>query len=201
MKMRAASQVRRAVAESRARSSRQLAASRSVDQVHTSAHAASAKASAGRQDERAEDRVRVGLFQAIERECVEAPGPRRAGLLHSEPERATAPQAEARGNELQPAVSAQASDSPRVSTERAESVAALVERIDAALKDGQPTLSLGLADRSGASSVEISRTAKGEVSVRISARPGRKAHLAAAGEEIKSALAARGLRLKSLEVG
>ncbi|HEY3449321.1 MAG TPA: hypothetical protein VGK67_23405 [Myxococcales bacterium] len=203
LRTRAAAQVQRGAADSRTKSSRQLAASRSIDQVHASAHAASAQASNHRQVERAEDRVRVGLFQAIERECAVAPVTQRADRdTGSSPSPRAQSQAESgRGHEIQPTAATEAPATTSTSPQRAESVAALVERIEAALKNGQPTLSLGLADRSGASSIEISRTGKGEVAVRIAARPGKKTHLEAAGEEIKTALAARGLRLKSLTVG
>ncbi|MGC4122402.1 MAG: hypothetical protein QM765_49050 [Myxococcales bacterium] len=191
-------QVQRGVAESRTKASRQLLASRSADQVHAAAHAASAKVNATHQVERAQDQVRAGLFQAIERECAKAP----TSSTEREPEQrlsTPAPDTSPRPEHQASAV-AESSTASASSTQRAEAVAALVERIDAALKDGQPTLSLGLADRSGASSVEISKTAKGEVAVRIAARAGRRQNLEAAGEEIRSALEARGLRLKSLTV-
>ncbi|MBI5548940.1 MAG: hypothetical protein HY901_34085 [Deltaproteobacteria bacterium] len=83
---------------------------------------------------------------------------------------------------------------------RAEQVAALVDRIEATLKGSLPTLSVGLADRSGAASVEITRTAKGEVAVRICSRHGARSALTASSKAISSELASRGLRVKSLEI-
>ena len=172
-----------------AQAGRQHAAAQRADKTLSRAHAHSAQVSREHHDERKVDRVRVALFQEIERDCrtvvdqavvqpiADAPAPATATLSAAAP-------------------------APRESAgERAEAIAALVERIAVALKGGVPTMSLGLSEGSGAASIEIARTAKGEVAVRIAAREGKRGALASAGESIRAALEARGLRVRSLKIG
>lgn len=194
----------RGAADSRTRAARQLGASVETERTHARSHGEAAEASASRHVERVEDRLRAGLFAALEKECT-PPSGRALPERDTEPSQVAASPDERRNGrpgEVQAAASPQPPAAAQPSAgQRAETVAALVERIDTALKNGQPTMSLDLADRSGAAAIEITRTARGEVSVRIAARPGRRAHLQAATGELEAALASRGLRLKSLEVG
>jgi len=187
----------REIRASTAQAARQIDASKRGERVLREAHSQSAETSQDRQGERLDDRVRAQLFQAIERECsggAGLPSEPKPDDPHGEPR----PTSESiRSTEGGSATSAPASAS---SPQRAQAIAELVERIEVALKSGQPTLSLGLASRSGAASVEIRRTGKGEVALRISARAGSRQALAASGEQLKGDLQARGLRVKSLQI-
>jgi uncharacterized FlaG/YvyC family protein len=170
-------------------------ASRRTEKVLARAHAQSAQANQGRIAERMDDRVRVCLFQRLERECVKP-----TALADREPQQERSPSAEpisvaAVQSRVEPPPQPQAS----TSSQRAEAIAELVERIDVALKSGQPTISLGLSSESGASSIQISRTGKGEVSVRIKARAGKREAFGA-GDQLREALQARGLRVKNLTI-
>jgi len=160
---------------------RQLEASRRTDKALSHAHTRSARTSRDDHDERSEARLRTALQKEIERDptaSIPSPSP----AAPADPSSRSEPAQQAGG------------------TERAEAIASLVERMEVALKGGQPTMSLGLVDRSGAASIEIARTGKGEVAVRITARAGGREALAATGDRIREALAARGLAVKSLTI-
>jgi len=178
-------------------SSRQHAASQRTEKTLAKAHAQAAHVSHEHHDDRAGDKVRAALFQAIERECGKQTSPREQEAQ----ERPVQKLADGPGQAAIEASSSSPTTAASSSQQRAEAVAALVERIEVALKGSVPTMNLGLSDKSGAASVEIARTARGEVAVRIAAKAGKRDQLASAAGSIRSALEARGLRVKSLTVG
>jgi hypothetical protein len=189
----------RGIRASTAQAARQIDASKRGERVLRDAHSQSAETSQDRQGERQGDQVRAQLFQAIERECsggAGLPSEPNPDDPHGEPRPSSESVRSAEGGSATSAPASASASSPQ----RAQAIAELVERIEVALKSGQPTLSLGLASRSGAASVEIRRTGKGEVALRISARAGSRQALAASGEQLKGDLQARGLRVKSLQI-
>ena len=163
----------------------QLAAARRVDTTLSRAHAQAARTSHDHHDERVEARLRIALVDELDRDAPPTATP--------PPDSASTPQAVAAASSL---------EAPRGSTSaaRAEAIAALVSRVELALKGGVPTMRLGLVDRSGAASVEIARTGQGEVAVKIRARSGARDGLSASSDSIRSALQARGLRVRSLAI-
>jgi hypothetical protein len=145
-----------------------------------------------------DEHLRSALFAELEREgegeptCVD-PGPDAEPTVIAELDTAAAVPLAAEAP-LEPAA-----PTPTAGP-RAEAIAALVARIETCLREGQPCLKLGLSDRLGVASIEITRTAKNEVSVRVRARPGRRAAVSTASGEIAQALHARGLKLKDLAI-
>lgn len=182
------------------------AASAATEKVLGAAHRSAAAASRERQAERVENTLRASLFRELEHQsgasaqhrslaspCAQRPGDSR--LLPPPPETPACGAAE-------PGMTARPeSTSPARTALTAEALSALVERIEAAVKDGRPTLSLGLGEKAAAGSVDIQRSARGEVCVRINARGPARQRLLEASHELKAALAARGLRVRSLEIG
>jgi hypothetical protein len=185
----ATTRARRDARASVAQAGRQHAAAQRTEKVLARAHAHSAQVNREHHDERQDDRVRVALFQEIERDC--------GGVADQALARPIADVAvpAAAGPSATPSTPREGSG------ERAEAIAALVERMAVALKAGVPTMSLGLAEGSGAASIEIARTGKGEVAVRITAREGKRGALASDGASIRAALEARGLLVRSLKIG
>jgi hypothetical protein len=176
----------RDVRTSAAQAGHQHAAARRAEKRLSKAHANSAQVQKEHHDERKDDRFRVALFQELERD----------ERKDSQSPAASQPVA------LVAAGPTSAAPSPTPgSGERAQAIAALVERIEVALRTGVPTMSLALSDQSCATSVEIARTGKGEVAVRLGARAGKRDALAGAAESIRGALEARGLRVRSLKIG
>ena len=172
----------------------QIDAARRQENRLAQAHAQSAQTSRALQCERLDDRVRVSLFQQIARECHQP-----AITSGREPTRDTdapvvvEPVAPAREPEPQ---------SPEASGagERAQAIAAMVERVELALRCGLPSMSLALSGRAWSAAVEITRTGKGTVAVRLTARAGRRKAFGRAGEELRAALEARGLRVSSVTI-
>ena len=78
--------------------------------------------------------------------------------------------------------------------QRAEAIAAMVERITLAQKDGQPNLTLDWSATGKPGSVSITRTGKGEVAIRIRGGDRKGA------QELREKLTARGLRVRSLDI-
>jgi hypothetical protein len=83
---------------------------------------------------------------------------------------------------------------------QAESIAALVDRVEVALRDGLPALTVSLTG-SAAARVEVKRTGPGEVAVRMEGRTGLgRAALQKELAGLAGALERRGLKLSSLEI-
>jgi hypothetical protein len=74
----------------------------------------------------------------------------------------------------------------------------MVERIEAAARSGRPALVLGLAGAAG--TVEIVRSGKGEVRVKIRSHGTLRQRLLDGSRELEAALAARGLRVRALQI-
>jgi len=90
---------------------------------------------------------------------------------------------------------------PTDPAERADAIMALVERIEAAVKGGEASLSLGLGEGAQASRIEVRRVGKGEVTLVIQAKgAGGRRQLEAESETLRQALAARGIRVRTLRV-
>jgi hypothetical protein len=173
-----------------------------TDALLAQAHSASADTSRERQAVRSEDGLRMNLLRELERQAP-ATAPRHEPSARDRdrgPERCGEPcEAEGARPAGTPPTPATAEAGPTAPAARAEEVAALVERIEAAVKNGQPTLSLSLG-AGAAAAVEIARTAKGEVSIRIAARGEARSKLLAQANELKEALTARGLKVRSLDI-
>lgn len=168
-------------------SARQYHASRATETVHARAHATSAETDRSIQPERVARQPRLVLLRALEREVSQAPVEREAPL--PPPHLAVAPST---------------SDAGRVhgseSVSQAAAIAAMVERIEVALKNDQPTLSLALGPRNPVASIEVARTGRNEVAVCVTARGGRGRPLAETVTQLREALIARGLKVRSLVV-
>jgi hypothetical protein len=79
---------------------------------------------------------------------------------------------------------------------RAEAIARLVDRIEAALRDGRPQLTLTLGGEAAAGRIEIARIARGEIEVRIDAR----AATSPDAEQLRQALEQRGLKVRAIAI-
>ncbi|MGI5861842.1 MAG: flagellar hook-length control protein FliK [Myxococcales bacterium] len=173
-----------------------------TDALLAQAHAASAETSRERVALRHEDGLRQDLLRELERQT--AVKPQRKEPPARDSDRALercGKRGEAEGPSPASAgqAPAAAETQPTAPTARAEEVAALVERIEAALKNGLPTLSLSLG-AGAAAAIEIAKTAKGEVTIRITARGEARSKLLAQADDLKEALAARGLKVRSLDI-
>jgi uncharacterized FlaG/YvyC family protein len=181
-------------------------ASSKAEKTLGDAHSRSACSSRGREEQRADDSIRASLFRELERQeksaaASHAPAPSQDRDSRESSPTPAASAAEGASQSSSPSQQAPVdSSATSAAAQRAEAISALVERIEAALKDGKPTLSLALHEKAAAGAVEITRAAKGEVSVRIRARKGDRAGLRSEADAIKQALEAKGLKVKALEI-
>lgn len=171
------------------------------DLVLGRAHADAARSSREAQGSREEDGLRARLLLELDRQVLPPPpSPPAPEAERGEPKTHTEGEvAKVAGSTTGTALDPAQAQSPTAAA-RSSDVAALVERIEAAFKNGQASLSVSLGTGAAAAAVQISRAAKGEVRVRIAARAGGRATLQADAQALRAALAARGLKVRALEI-
>ncbi|MFN7132613.1 MAG: hypothetical protein ACK4N5_11070 [Myxococcales bacterium] len=128
-----------------------------------------------------------------------------ASLQREEPQREARARAD-EPRELPPTLLTEAAPISRPDGVRAEPVSrsgevmAMVERVEAALRAGQPSLSLSLRGETAAH-LEVTRTGPREVVLQLKARSGdSKRALLAQADALRAALGRRGLTVKALQI-